>query len=257
MRFHMSTGFAALMAVAQAFAFSAPASAGEAYIAVAANFAEVTELLAQRFEKKTGHKLRVTTGSSGKLYAQISNGAPFDVFLSADQERPKRLEQEGKTVAGSRFAYATGQLSLWSADPKLIGTSGPATLRQAGFRSLAIANPKLAPYGLAAREALKALKLWRGLQNKIVMGQNVGQTFALIASGNAELGMVARSFVISRRNKSRGSRWDVPSSLHSPVLQDAVLLSRAADNPAALAFLQFLKSQETIRVIRQFGYGVN
>ena len=257
MRFHMSLGFAALMAVAQAFAFSGPASAGEAYIAVAANFAEVTELLAQRFEKETGHKLRVTTGSSGKLYAQISNGAPFDVFLSADQARPKRLEQEGKTVAGSRFTYATGQLSLWSADPTLIGTSGPAALKQAGFRSLAIANPKLAPYGLAAREALKALKLWRGLQNKIVMGQNVGQTFALIASGNAELGLVARSYVISPRNKSRGSRWDVPSSLHSPVRQDAVLLSRAADNPAAFAFLQFLKSQETIRVIRQFGYGVN
>jgi molybdate transport system substrate-binding protein len=233
-----------------------PAAGGEAVVAVAANFSEVAERLARDFERESGHKLTFVAGSTGKLHAQIANGAPFDVFLSADQESPVRLEKEGLAVAGSRFTYATGRLTLWSREPGRIGRDGAATLRQGKFRLLAIANPALAPYGAAARQTLESLGLWQRFQDRIVMGETIGQAHTLVASGNAELGFVALSSVLSPRNATKGSRWDVPSGLHAPIRQDAVLLARAAGNPAARGFLAFLRGGKAKAVVKTYGYGV-
>lgn len=236
--------------------FTGPAAAEEAVVAVAANFSEVVERLQADFERASGHRLTFVAGSTGKLYAQIVNGAPFDVFLSADQERPERLEKERLAVAGSRFTYASGRLTLWSREPGRVGGDGAATLRQGRFRRLAIANPALAPYGAAARQTLGRLGLWERFADRIVVGQTIGQAHTLVASGNAELGFVALSSVLSPRNETRGSRWDVPSDLHAPILQDAVLLARGAGNPAARGFLQFLRGGKAKAVIKSYGYGV-
>jgi molybdate transport system substrate-binding protein len=232
------------------------ASAEEALVAVAANFKDVIDRLEADFERRTEHVLEVTTGSTGQLYSQVVHGAPFDVLLAADQERPERLEREQHTVAGSRFTYAVGRLVLWSPDPEYIGADGAATLEQGGFRRLAIANPDVAPYGAAAIEVLEALELADTLRPRIVMGEDIGQTFAMIATGNAELGFVALSYVLSPQNERRGSRWDVPADLYSPILQDAVLLDHGADNAAAAAFMEFLQGDEARAVIEEFGYGL-
>lgn len=244
-----------------AFAFaSAPAGqarAAEALAAVATNFAEVMDALAPRFRESTGHRLRISSGSTGKLYAQIRNGAPFDLFLAADQRRPALLEVEGAAVAGSRFTYAIGRLTLWSAEKDRIRADGAVVLRRQDFRHLAIANPKLAPYGLAAQQALTALDLWKSLQDRIVQGENVGQAFSLVATGNAELGLVALSAVLSPRHKVTGSRWDVPVDLYAPIRQDAVLLSRGTDNAAARAFLAYIKSPAAREIVARFGYGAD
>ncbi len=232
------------------------AAAEEAVVAVAANFSEVVERLEGDFERQSGHTLTVVAGSTGKLYAQIAHGAPFDVFLSADQARPERLEEERLAVAGSRFTYATGRLTLWSSEPGRIGGDGAATLRRGEFRRLAIANPALAPYGAAAKETLEKLGLWERFADKIVMGQTIGHAHTLVASGGAELGLVALSSVLSPRNATRGSRWDVPSNLHAPIHQDAVLLARGAANPAARNFLAFLRSEKAKAVIERYGYAV-
>ena len=232
-----------------------PALADEALVAVAANFADAMSRLKERFEAGTPHTLRISTGSTGKLYAQIVSGAPFDVLLAADQVRPERLETEGLTVPGSRFTYATGTIALWSKDPDRIGVDGAAVLRRGDFRRLAIANPKLAPYGAAARQALEALGVWETLRDRIVMGENIGQTHAMVATGNAELGLVALSQLERPGQSSGGSRWIVPDSLYDPIRQDAVLLSRAADNPAARALLDFLRRDDVRTAIRSMGYG--
>lgn len=226
------------------------ARAAEALVAVAANFAGPAEALEAAFEASGPHRATITTGSTGKLYAQISNGAPFDVLLAADQVRPERLEAEGDAVAGTRFTFAIGRLSLWSADPDRIA-GGLDALRAGDFDHLAIANPDLAPYGLAARQALQYFGLWDTLKPKIVMGQNVGQTFSLVATGNAALGLIATPLC---RSVSAGSRWDVPEQAHDPIRQDAVLLARGADNPAARAFLAFLRSDAAKLIISRFGY---
>jgi len=246
-----------LVVLAAFIALIAPltARADEAAVAVAANFAEVIENLETMFEAATDHTLTVTAGSTGKLYAQIKNGAPFDVFLAADQARPERLEVEGDAVAGSRFTYAVGRLTLWSAGPERI-TDGLAALKAADFDHLAIANPDLAPYGLAAKQALQHYGLWDALSGKIVMGQNIGQTFSMVATENAQLGFVAKSYVISPRNAQPGSRWDVPAGSHEPIRQDAVILKRAAENPSAQAFANFLRSEKARAVIKRFGYAV-
>jgi molybdate transport system substrate-binding protein len=232
------------------------ARAQEALAAVAANFAEAAQALAPLFQEATGYSLVLTTGSTGKLYAQVGAGAPFDLMLSADAATPARLVAEAKAVEGSGFTYAVGRLTLWSPDADRIGADGRAALQQPDLRFVAIANPDLAPYGLAAREALHSLGLWEALQPKIVMGQNVGQTNSLVASGAAELGFVALSAVLSPRNEARGSRWDVPQALYQPIRQDAVLLNHGADNPAALAFLDYLRSPAAGQVIEAFGYGL-
>jgi molybdate transport system substrate-binding protein len=231
------------------------ARADEALAAVAANFAEAAEALVPLFREATGHVLVLTTGSTGKLFAQISEGAPFDLLLAADAETPARLVDDGLGVAGSAFTYAVGKLALWSPDPDRIGEDGRAALEDEGLRFVAIANPELAPYGVAAREALRNMGLWDALQPKIVMGQNIGQTNSLVASGAAELGFVALSAVLSPRTQTRGSRWDVPQELFQPIRQDAVLLAHGADNPAAQAFLDFLQTPDALQVIEAFGYG--
>jgi len=253
----LRVAFVAACVFATSLLPGAPAQAAEALAAVATNFAEVMAALAPRFEAATGHRLRVSSGSTGKLYAQIQNGAPFDIFLAADQRRPKLLETAGDAVAGSRFTYAIGRLTLWSADERRIGADGAAVLRDGKFRHLAIANPKLAPYGLAAQQALTALGLWKPLQDRIVQGENIGQAFSLVATGNAELGFVALSAVLSPRHKVKGSRWDVPLNLYQPIKQDAVLLAHGADNAAARSFMGFIKSAEARKIVAGFGYGAD
>ena len=235
---------------------SGTATAESALVAVATNFAEAAELLVEEFEEISGHDIEISTGATGKLYAQIMNGAPYDVLLAADQERPMRLEVSGDAVAGTRFVYATGTLCLWSADPALIGADGAEVLRRGQFRSIAIANPDLAPYGAAAKETLQALGLWDELQSKIVSGENIGQAYALVATGNAELGFVALASVVSERNGIKGSRWEVPPAMHSPVRQDAVLLKHGSGNSAATAFLEYLRSDAARTQIAALGYGI-
>lgn len=234
---------------------SAGVMADEALVAVAANFKGVVDTLVPRFEQQSGHELRVSIGSTGQFYSQIVQGAPFDVFLAADQERPARLEREHRAVAGSRFTYAIGRLTLWSPDPGRIAGDGAATLERGDFRRLAIANPELAPYGTAAIAVLESLGLEERLRPKIVMGEDVGQAFGLVATGNVELGFVPLSYVLAPQNERPGSRWDVPAELYSPIRQDAVLLEHGADNAAARAFLQFLAGDEARAEIERRGYG--
>lgn len=231
------------------------ARAETALAAVAANFAETAEALLPAFRAATGFDLQLTTGSTGKLYAQIGEGAPFDLLLSADAATPARLLEEGNAVEGTSFTYAVGRLTLWSADPARITEDGRAALEDPALRFVAIANPDLAPYGVAAREALQRMGLWEALQPKIVMGQNIGQTNSMVATGAAEVGFVALSAILSPRTQNRGSRWDVPQELFAPIRQDAVLLGAGADNAAALAFLDFLRTPEAAAIINSFGYG--
>ena len=239
------------------FGATAFAKDGEtALIAVAANFAEIAGALEEAFEGQSPHDVTVTTGSTGKLYAQIVKGAPFDVFLSADRARAARLEDEGHAVAGSRFTYAVGRLTLWSAHEDRISDNGPAVLGEDDFRALAIANPELAPYGLAARQTLENLGLLDAVSDRIVMGENIGQAFSMVATGNAELGFIALSYVMSPRNETPGSWWAVPADLHDPIRQDAVLTARGAENAAARAFLDFLKSDEAGELIERYGYAI-
>ena len=243
------------LALLAAVALPAPLRADSALIAVAANFAEAAEAVAADFAAASGHEVTLATGSTGKLYAQVTKGAPFDALLAADSQRPHRLEAKGHAVEGSRFTYAVGRLVLWSPDPAMIGADGAATLAQGDFDHLAIANPDLAPYGLAARQALGHLGLWADLQGRIVMGQNIGQAFSMVATGNAALGLVAGSYVASPRNDQPGSAWPVPAAAHDPIRQDAVLLAHGADNAAAGAFLDYLQGPDGRETIARFGYG--
>jgi len=248
---------AVLVALVSATLIATPptARADTALAAVAANFAETAEALLPAFREATGHDVQLTTGSTGKLYAQIGAGAPFDLLLSADAATPARLLDEGNAVAGTAFTYAMGRLTLWSADPDRIGADGRAALKDPDLRFVAIANPDLAPYGVAARETLQSLGLWETLQPGIVMGQNIGQANAMVATGAAEVGFVALSAVLSPRTGTNGSRWDVPQELFAPIRQDAVLLRHGADNPAAQAFLDHLRTPGAAAVIDRFGYG--
>ena len=230
------------------------ARAAEVQIAVAANFTAPAKLIAADFEKDTGHKALLAFGATGKFYAQISNGAPFEVLLAADDETPARLEQEGAAVTGSRFTYAIGRLVLWSAKPGYVDDRGEV-LKKAGFRHLAIANPKLAPYGAAAVEVLTALKLLDAVQPKFVQAENIAQAYQFVATGNAELGFVALSQVIKDGRIAAGSAWIVPANLHPPIKQDAVLLDRGKGKPAAEAWLSYLRGDKARAVIRSFGYG--
>jgi len=229
-----------------------PALAEQVLVAVAANFAPPFREVAMEFEKTTGHNVQVASGSSGNFYAQIKNGAPFDVFFSADNERPKFLEDDGFGVKGSRFTYAIGRLVLWSPDPNLV--KGEDTLRSESFKHLAIANPKTAPYGLAAMQAMQKLGLWESVQSRLVMGENLGQTMGFIESGNAELGFLALSQVMDPKMKGKGGRWDVPINLHEPIQQDVVLLAKGKDNPAAKALMEFMGGPQATAIIERYGY---
>lgn len=234
-------------------ALASPARADEVRVAVASNFTAPAKALSAAFEKSTGHKLQLSAGATGKLYAQIKAGAPFDVFLSADDATPTKLEQEGAAVAGSRFSYAIGKLVLWSAQPGLVDAQG-AVLKTGSFKHLAIASPKLAPYGTAAEQALSKLGLLQALAARLVHGESIGQTYSFVASGNAELGFVALSQLVEQSRSGMGSSWVVPSDLYRALRQDAVLLRNGHDKPAAKALLAFLKTEQTKMLIRSFGY---
>ncbi len=222
-------------------------------VAVAANFAPALKALAPEFEKSSGHRLVLSAGATGKLYAQIKNGAPFDVFLAADEQTAIRLEQEGDAVTDTRFTYAIGKLVLWSAQSGLVDEQGQV-LFTGNFRHLALAAPKLAPYGAAAVQTLTSLGVHKTLQPRFVQGESIGQTYGFVATGHAELGFVALSQVSENGRIGRGSGWLVPASLYQPIRQDAVLLARARHNPAASALLAFLRTDKAKTVIRSFGY---
>lgn len=250
-----------VIAVAGAAAFGTiagtpAAKAEDVLVAVAANFADAAEELAGKYGAASGNKVVITTGATGKLYAQIKEGAPFHILLSADQKTPKKLGDEQAAVADSSFTYAVGKLALWSADTNRIGSDGAASLSADDVQHIAIANPELAPYGVAAQETLQALGLWDKLQPKIVMGENIGQTHSMVASGNAELGFVAYSAVLNPKKPAGGSHWVVPQESFKPIKQDAILLNAGAENAAAKGFLDYLKSAEAKALIESYGYGV-
>ena len=225
-------------------------------VAVAANFASPMKLLAKQFEQETGNTVLLSIGATAKLYAQIRSGAPFDVFLAADADTPARLEKDGAIVPGSRFTYATGRLVLWSAQTDGVDAQG-TVLKTGTFRHLAIAAPKLAPYGAAALQALTRLGLLETVRPKLVQGESIGQAYSFVATGNAELGFVALSQVYENGRIQRGSGWVVPSHLHGPLQQDAVWLADASGKPAAKALLEFLKTDRATSVIRSFGYATD
>ena len=231
------------------------AHAGEVQVAVAANFAGPMEKLAAQFQKDTGHKAVVASGATGKFYAQIRNGAPFEVLLSADDETPARLEAEGQVVAKSRFTYAVGRLVLWSAKANYVDATG-AVLKTGAFTHLAIANPKTAPYGAAAVAVIDKLGLTARLQPRLVQGENIAQAFQFASTGNAELGFVAQAQVWRDGKFTAGSGWIVPATMHAPIRQDAALLTRGAKNPAAQALLDYLRSDKAKALIRAYGYEV-
>jgi molybdate transport system substrate-binding protein len=240
-----------LLGLLLALSLAAPALAGEVQVAVAANFADPAKEIAARFETATGHHAAISLGASGQFYAQIAHGAPFAVFLSADAERPAKAETEGFAVKGTRFTYAVGRLVLYSRTPGLVDDRG-RVLERGAFEKLAIADPAAAPYGAAAVQTLTRLKLYDRLKPRIVTGASIGQAYDFVHAGAAELGFVALSQVIA---DPAGSRWIVPEGLHAPILQDAVLLNPGAANPAAKAFLAFLKGPEAKAIIARYGYG--
>lgn len=232
---------------------SSPVHAGEISVAVASNFAAPMERIVELFQKESGLSVKVSLGASGKLYAQIKGGVAFDAFLSADEEIPKRLQQEGLAVNGSRFVYATGRLVLWSAQPDLVDDKG-AVLNKGNFNKLAIANPRYAPYGVAAKETLEKLTMWNAIQEKLVKGESVTRTYQLAATENVELAFIALSQLMRDGRVTQGSWWLVPPELHKPIRQSAVLLSGAKDQAAVQAFFAFLKGEKARAVIRGFGY---
>ena len=241
------TGLLALWAV------SGGVWAAEVKVAVAANFAAPMQMIAKAFTQDTGHRAVLAFGSTGKFYAQIKNGAPFEVLLAADDETPARLEKEGLTVAGTRHTYATGRLALWSRQPGFVDPQGEV-LRSGSFKRLAIADPKLAPYGAAAAELLMGLGLMETLAPKFVQGENIAKTYQFAATGNAELGFVALSQVWADSRLTAGSAWVVPARLHSPLRQDAVVLNPGQGQPAALALMNYLRGEKARLIIRSFGY---
>jgi len=240
-------------AAAWAFALGASSPAAEVSVAVAANFTAPMQKIALAFAQDTGHKARLAFGSTGSLYAQIKNGAPFDLLLAADDETPERLEKEGSGVVGTRFTYAIGKLVLWSKDATLVDAKGEV-LRTGNFDKLAIANPKTAPYGAAALQTLTTLGLAQGLQARLVQGESVGQTLQFVSSGNAALGFVALSQVGVDGKISQGSAWVVPEALYAPLKQDALLLKGGKDKPAAQALLRYLRGERARTILKSYGY---
>lgn len=223
-------------------------------VAVASNFTKPMTEIAEKFKQTTGHEANLSFGSSGKFVAQIENNAPFDVFLSADENNPKRLESSGQGVAESRFTYAMGKLLLWSAEPGLIDGQGQI-LNKGRFKHLALADPKVAPYGFAAEETMKNVGVLEKLRPLFVLGENISQTQQFISTGSVELGFVALSQVINDSGSiGNGSGWIVPSHLYKPIRQDVILLKKGQGNPAAIALLSFIKSPEALQIIKHYGY---
>lgn len=244
---------AAVAAAAAMGLWAAQARAAEVSVAVAANFTAPMKKIAAEFEKDTGHKAELSFGATGKFYAQIANGAPFGILLAADDTTPEKIAREGKGVAASRFTYAIGTLVLWSPRAGYVDDKGEV-LRSGDYRHIAIANPKLAPYGTAAMEVLNKLGLAAQVQPKVVMGENIAQTYQFAATGNAQLGFVALSQVMENGRIREGSAWQVPASMHEPIRQDAILLNPAKDNEAAAALMKYLRSDKAHEIIRSYGY---
>ncbi|MEJ3662301.1 molybdate ABC transporter substrate-binding protein [Pseudomonas fragi] len=242
----------ALAALIGFFAF-ASAQADEVQVAVAANFTAPIQAIARDFQQDTGHKLIAAYGATGQFYTQIKNGAPFEVFLAADDSTPEKLEKEGDIVPGSRFTYAIGTLAMWSAkDGYIDGTDKVLLANQ--FKHLSIANPKAAPYGLAATQVLAKLGLTDKVKAKIVEGQNITQAYQFVSTGNAELGFVALSQIYKDGKVSEGSAWIVPEAMHDPIRQDAVILKKGEHNPAAQALAEYLKGPKATAIIKSYGY---
>lgn len=233
----------------------AGAQAGEVTVAVAANFTGPMEKIAPAFEKATGHKAKVSFGATGKFYAQIKNGAPFDVLISADQTTPERLEKDGQGVPDSRFTYAVGKLVLWSATPGLVDNQG-AVLKQGNFKHLAIGNPRVTVYGPAAIDVMKKMGVYEAIEPKLVLGENITQTHQFAVTGNAELAFVALSQIYKDGQYAAGSHWLVPAAMYAPIRQDAVLLVQGKENPAAVALMAYLKGDAARQVILSHGYEV-
>ena len=236
-----------------AWAMLGVAHADTVSVAVAANFTAPMQKIAAAFEADTGHKAELSFGATGKFYAQITHGAPFQVLLSADDTTPARLEREGMAVAHSRFTYAIGTLVLWSAQPGTVDAKGDV-LKSGDFKHLAIANPKLAPYGAAALQVMEKLGVATALQPRLVQGENIAQTFQFVSTGNAQLGFVALSQVMADGKIRSGSAWQVPASLHEPIRQDAVLLMPGKDSAAASALLTYLRGSKARAIIQSYGY---
>lgn len=234
-------------------AWTGAAHAADVQVAVAANFTAPMQKIAAQFEQDTGNKAVLSFGATGKFYAQINNGAPFDVLLAADDETPAKLEQEGQGIRGTRFTYAIGKLVLWSAKEGYVDANGDV-LKTGNFAHLSIGNPKTAPYGVAAVETLKKLNQYDRLQSKIVQGENISQAQQFVSSGNAELGFVALSQVWHDGKLNSGSAWIVPANLYSPIRQDAIVLKKGEGNPAAKALETYLKSDKAKAIIRSYGY---
>jgi molybdate transport system substrate-binding protein len=243
-----------LLALGAAMALNS-AYADEVQVAVAANFTAPIQAIAKAFEADTGHKLVAAYGSTGQFYTQIKNGAPFEVFLAADDSTPAKLEREQETVPGSRFTYATGTLALWSAKPGYVDAEG-AVLKGNSYQHLSIANPKAAPYGLAATQVLAKMNLTQATQPKLVEGQNITQAFQFVSTGNAELGFVALSQIFKDGKVEQGSAWIVPAALHDPIKQDAVILNKGRDSDAAKALMQYLKGPAAAAIIKSYGYQI-
>lgn len=241
-----------LIASLFALASSTAALADEVPVAVAANFTAPMQKIAAEFEKDTGHKVLASFGATGKFYAQIKNGAPFEILLAADDETPAKLIKEDAAVAASNFTYAIGKLVLWSAKPGVVDEAGEV-LKKGGFEHLALANPKLAPYGAAGIETMKAMGAYDALQAKIVTAENIGQAYQFISSGNAELGFVALSQVL-KDGKIEGSAWIVPAKYYAQIKQDAVVLTKGRGKPAAEALMKYLKGDKAKAVIKSYGY---
>lgn len=241
-----------LPVVALALGAAPAAQAAQTNVAVAANFTDAANEIAAIFKEKTGHEAILSFGSTGQLYTQITQAAPFEVFLSADDARPKLAIEEGFAVPGSQFTYAIGTLVLWSQDPDLV--QGEQTLKAGEFTKIAIASPEAAPYGAAAVQTMQSLGVYEQLEPKLVQGNNISQTFQFVETGNAELGFIALAQVA---RSDAGSRWVVPEGLHDPIRQDAVLLKTGEDSEAAQAFLEFLRGPEAAAIIEEFGYGTD
>ena len=234
--------------------------AGEVTVAVAANFTAPMQKIAQAFEQDTGHKALLAFGATGKFYAQIKNGAPFAVLLAADDETPARLEKEGLAVTGTRFTYATGRLALWSKSSNLVDDKGEvlrsSNLEKLGIHKIAIADPKLAPYGAAAMEVIHKLGVQANVVPKLVQGESIGQTYQFVSTENAQIGFVALSQISLDGRITQGSAWVVPQSMHTPLKQDTVLLNIGRDNAAAIALMKYLQNDKAKTIIRQYGYAL-
>ena len=247
-----------LMLAAASALFFVAAHAGEVTAAVAANFTAPMQHIAQAFAQDTGHKAQLALGATGKFYAQIKNGAPFAVLLAADDETPARLEKEGLAVAGTRLTYATGRLALWSKQANLVDDKGEVlrTVEKLGVQKIAIADPKLAPYGAAAMEVIQHLGVQASVAPKLVQGESIGQTYQFVSTENAQLGFVALSQISFDGRITQGSAWVVPQHMHTPLKQDAVLLNAGKDSMAAQALLKYLQGDKAKAIIRQYGYAL-